>query len=174
MHMARIRALAIVGTLTIAGAVLVIVTFNRDKQHDGPVAQSCPAGYVMVNATLPKFESEVKINVFNATNTPHLAADVSSDFANRKFVVVKTGDEKQRQPDKVAVLRFGPKAVGASYLLKAYFLNYAVDEFDIKRKDDVVDVVIGGKFKTLATQTEMRQSIAQQGKHEDLKGTCTQ
>jgi hypothetical protein len=174
MHLARIRALAIVGVLAIAAVVLVVLTMKRDTQHDAPVAQTCPSGYIPVNITLPESERDVKINVFNATKTPQLAGNVAADFTNRRFTVIKVADEKKKLPGVVAQLRFGPKTVGAAHLLKAYFLNDADNQFDPKRKDDVVDVVIGGNFKQLATPTEMRQAVAALGNPDLPDGTCKQ
>jgi hypothetical protein len=45
-------------------------------------------------------------------------------------------------------------------------------QFDLKREDDVIDVVIGGNFKTLATPTEMRQAVALLGHPTLPPGTC--
>lgn len=175
MQLARIRAIAIISTLAIIGITLAVITLNRDTQSEAPVVRSCPVGYVPVDNTLPDSESEVKINVYNATNTVDLARNVAADFTNRKFKVEKTGNEKQAQPEIVAELRYGPKAVGAAQLLKAYFLN-AVEPggFDIKRDNDTIDVIIGGEFKQLATPTEMRQAVAALGRPELPEGTCAE
>ncbi|MEV4413941.1 LytR C-terminal domain-containing protein [Catellatospora sp. NPDC049609] len=171
--MARIRAIALISTLAIIGITLAVITLNRDTQSEAPVVQSCPAGYVPVNNKLPDSESEVKINVYNATTTVDLARNVAADFTNRKFKVEKTGTDKKKEPDIVARLQYGPKAVGAAQLLRAYFLN-AVEEdgFDIKRENDTIDVIIGGQFKQLATPTEMRQAVAALGNPELPPGTC--
>lgn len=175
MQMARIRAIALISTLAIIGITLAVITLNRDTQAEAPVVESCPAGFVPVNNKLPDAESEVKINVYNATNTVELARNVAAEFTNRKFKVEKTGTDPKKQPDIVAELRYGPKAVGASQLLRAYFLN-AVEEdgFDIKREDDTIDVIIGGEFKQLATPTEMRQAVAALGNPILPPGTCAQ
>ncbi|MBV1851505.1 LytR C-terminal domain-containing protein [Catellatospora sp. NEAU-YM18] len=174
MQMARIRAIAIVSTLAIIGIVLAVVTLTRDTQSEPPAVQRCPSGYVPANLKLPEAESDVNINVFNATNTPNLATNVASDFTNRKFKVKKVGDEKKKLPDTVAVLRYGPKAVGAAQLLRAYFLDDAENQFDIHREDDIIDVVIGGGYRQLATPTEMRQAVAQLGNPEAPDGTCAE
>ena len=85
------------------------------------------------------------------------------DFKNRKFKVQKKGNDNRRPSSGVAVIRYGPKAVGAAQLLKAYFLNEAEAEYDPKRTDDVVDVVIGDSFQQLATTTEVNQSLVELG-----------
>jgi hypothetical protein len=98
---------------------------------------------------------------------------VAEDFKNRKFTVVNTGnDPKGKRVDQVAILRYGPKAVGAAWLLRAYFLDQATREFDINRKDDLVDVVLGNQFKQLATVTEFHQALAQLGSPTLPEGTC--
>ncbi|GAA1385352.1 LytR C-terminal domain-containing protein [Catellatospora chokoriensis] len=174
MQLARIRAIAIISTLAIIGITLAVITLNRDTQSDAPVTQSCPAGFVPVDNTLPDSESEVKINVYNATTTVDLARNVAADFTNRKFKVEKTGNERKAQPDIVAELRYGPKTVGAAQLLKAYFLNDVEPVFDIKRENDTIDVIIGGQFKQLATPTEMRQAVAALGRPLLPEGTCAE
>lgn len=177
MHMTRIRALAVVGILAIAALVLVVVTVSRDSQGGNPLAEKCKPGQVPVSLAMPQHESEVEVNVFNATNTPGLAASLRDDFRNRDFKVGRAEDEKvdgqiTLHPDEVAILRYGPKALGAAHLLRAYFLNETTTEFDLKREDAVVDVVIGGKFKQLATPTEMRQAVAILGRPQLPPGTC--
>lgn len=172
MHMTRIRALVVVGTLAIAAIVLVVVTVTRDTQEDGSQAEPCKPGHVPVSLELPESESEIKINVFNATNHTGLAANVAADFRNRRFQVDKVQDAEQDQPDAVAILRYGPKAIGAAHLLRAYFLNESETQFDLQREDAFVDVVIGGRFKQLATPTEMRQAVAILGRPKLPAGTC--
>lgn len=177
MQMTRIRALAVVGILSIAALVLVVITMNRDSQGGDATADTCQPGNIPVNLELPESESEININVFNATQTTGLGANVAADFRNRKFNVGKVEGEKENgqdkyYPDEVAVLRYGPKTVGAAHLLRAYFLNETATQFDLKREDDVIDVVIGGRFKQLATPTEMRQAVAILGRPKLPPGTC--
>jgi hypothetical protein len=159
MSFARVRALVIVGVLTILALGFVGYALARDTQKGAAVAQSCPAGWPVVDLSLRSAE-DVKINVFNATDQANLATRVANDFKNRKFKVVKTANDKKGL-DKVAALRFGPKAYGSGHLLRAYFLDQAVVEYDPQRKDDVVDVVIGDDFKQLATTTEVNQSLVE-------------
>lgn len=172
MHMTRIRALAVVGILAIAAIVLVVLTVTRDTQGDESTAEQCKPGHVPVSLDLPEHESEININVFNATNQTGLATNVAGDFKNRGFKVDKIQDAEQQQPDAVAILRYGPKAIGAAHLLRAYFLNESETQFDLKREDAFVDVVIGARFKQLATPTEMRQAVAILGRPKLPPGTC--
>lgn len=174
--MTRIRAIAVVGTLAIAALVLVVFTLSRDTQTVNAAADQCKPGHVPVSLTMPD-EPAVNINVFNATQTTGLGASVAADFRNRKFNVLRVEGEKVNgqdtyHPDAVAIIRYGPKTVGAAHLVRAYFLTEAKMNFDLKREDDVIDVVVGGNFKTLATPTEMRQAIALLGHPKLPPGTC--
>jgi hypothetical protein len=163
MSFARVRALIVVGVLAGIALVFVAVTLVRDTQAGKDTAESCPAGYKLADARL-RLPQDIKINVFNATSTTGLAKGVREDFQNRKFQVLKAGDEpKNKGIDEVAVLRYGPKGVGSYHVLKAYFLNEAKPEFELERDTDVVDVVIGSDFKQLATITEVSQALAQGG-----------
>jgi hypothetical protein len=93
---------------------------------------------------------------------------------NRKFKVDKSGnDPLKKAVTNVAALRYGPKAVGKAWLVRAYFLNEAKIEFDIKRADDTVDVVLGTKYLELATQTEVKQALTQLGNPVLPPGTCS-
>jgi hypothetical protein len=176
MHMTRIRAIAVVGALAVAAIVLVTVTLVRDTQTGGTVADDCKPGQIPVSLIMPD-EPAVNINVFNATHTQGLAAKVKSEFQSRNFNVAKAEGEQVNgefvyYPDDVAILRYGPKAVAAAHLVQAYFLNEAKQQFDLKREDDNVDVVLGGNFKQLATPTEMRQAVAILGRPKAPNGTC--
>lgn len=168
---ARVRALAILTGLILVALITVSAAIIRDSGV-ATATSSCGDGDVVANVTLAD-PSEIKINVFNATEQTGLAARVGENFANRNFQVLNHDDDPQdvEVPD-VAVLRYGPQAVGAAHVLRAYFLNTAVTEFTIEREDDVVDVIIGNGFRQLATETEVRQSIAALGNPTPPAGTC--
>jgi hypothetical protein len=174
MSFARVRSLAVVGALVLAAIVFVTVALIKDRQSGATAAQGCPDNAVLANIKLPGDESEVTLNVYNATDKPRLATDVMNDFANRKFKRGKTGnDPLKKSVAAVAALRYGPKAVGKAWLVRAYFLDEAKVEFDIKRTDDTVDVVLGTKFLELATQTEVKQALTQLGNPVLPAGTCS-
>jgi hypothetical protein len=173
MSFARVRALAVVGALVLAAMVFVTVALIKDHQTGPTQAKGCAKDAVMANIQLPE-PQDVKINVYNATDKPGLANEVGADFKNRKFQVKNMGnDPAKKAAPKVAVLRYGPKAVGSAWLLRAYFLDQADREFDIKRTDEFVDVVLGPQFKQLATTTEVNQALAQLGSPQLPPGTCS-
>jgi hypothetical protein len=159
MTFARVRALVVVSALAVLAIAFVVYALVDDSQKGRTLAAQCPAGWPVVDLTLKKAE-DIKINVLNATDTPGLAETVGSNFANRKFQVLKKSNSKTAV-DKVALLRFGPKAVSSAHVIRAYFLDEAKTEYDPARTDDVVDVLIGENFKQLATQTEVNQSLVE-------------
>lgn len=177
MTLARVRALIIVSVLIITAAVVVIMAIGKDTQINFQ-AEECAPGLVPAKTKMPD-EVEVTVHVYNGTKKQDLAADVAFDFENRGF----TAEEPTESPpegfadrsfeDEVAVIVFGPEAVGAGYLVSAYFLvDEATLEFDIEREGAVVDVIIGEDFQQLATRTEVNQSIAAIGHPEAPEGTC--
>ena len=170
MSFARVRALVVIGVLAVAAVVFVIVALVRDSQQ-GAVAGGCPAGSVMANVSLPDSPAEVTIKVYNGTDISGLAESVTEDFANRNFKTLKPAENKKRFKG-VAQLRYGPEAVGAAHLLKAYFLARAEPQYNPKRKGAVVDVVIGSEFQQLATTTEVNQSLVELGEPEVPPGAC--
>lgn len=185
MSFARVRALIVVGVLFVCAVIVVGVAMVKDTQRTVNVGRGgqCPPGHVPADLRLPE-EKNIKINVYNATDRQGLAERVAFDFENREFTIVNKAKIKQaNDPQKksvagVAALRYGPKAVGAAWVLRAYFLAVNVDdkdfttEFDVNRKDDVVDVVVGAKFRQLGTVTEVNQSLAALGNPPLPKGTC--
>jgi hypothetical protein len=170
MSFARVRALVVVGLLAVLALVFVVVALVRDSQGEAGLAGGCPEGWPLADVTLRE-PKDVKINVLNGTDQVGLARTIADDFRNRKFQVQKTGDEK-KHIDDIAVLRYGPKGVGSAHLLRAYFLNKVEYEYDAKRTDDVVDVVLGSGFQQLATTTEVNQSLADLGPPRAHAGSC--
>ncbi|MGN9809768.1 LytR C-terminal domain-containing protein [Micromonospora sp. BQ11] len=164
------RALVVVGLLAVVALVFVVVALVRDTQSDAGVAGGCPEGWPVADVALRE-QKDVKINVFNGSDQIGRAADVADDFRNRKFQVKKVADQKKKI-DEIAVLRYGPKGVGSAHLLRAYFLDNAEYEYDPKRKDDIVDVVLGASFQQLATTTEVNQSLGDLGSPVAPPGSC--
>jgi hypothetical protein len=173
MTFARVRALVIVGVLFVAAGVTVVLALAKDTQGRLHIGGQCPAGMVPVSLTLPEHPKDVKLNVFNGTRIVGLASRVGTEFKNREFNVRKMQDAPGKKIyDTIAEIHFGPRTVGSAWVMRAYFLGEAEMIFDLKRKDDVVDVIIGTQFQQLATTTEVNQSIAQLGTPDLPPGTC--
>lgn len=172
LSFARVRAMTIVAVMIVVAIIAVFRALERDA--DLPVeADDCPAGFVPADLTL-RDARDIRINVYNGTGQTGLAAQVGENFANRGFEVLEQDDASDSEvgEEDVAVLRYGPEAVGSAHVLQAYFLNNAVSQFQIDREGDVVDVVIGPAFRQLATETEVRQAIAGSGNPQLPAGTC--
>ncbi|MET8149941.1 LytR C-terminal domain-containing protein [Actinoplanes sp. NPDC049668] len=171
MSFARVRALVVVGVLAVAAVVFVVVALVRDTQGDAVAGGGCPDGSVMANVTLPDDPEQVTVKVFNGTDTAGLADSVTNEFKNRRFKAQKPAENKKKV-DGVAVMRYGPEAVGSAWLLRAYFLNQADVQYDAKRKGAIVDIVVGSDFQQLATTTEVNQSLVELGEPELPVGAC--
>jgi hypothetical protein len=172
MTFARVRALVVVGVLVVFALVFVAVALVRDSQGGEVETTSCPEGWPQGDLVLREAK-DIKINVYNATDTAGLAESVAEDFAGREFQVKKKGnDPKKKGVDGVALLRYGPKTIGSSQVIQAFFLGKAGLQYDPAREDDVVDVVLGDQFQQLATPTEVNQSLVDLGSPQVPPGTC--
>lgn len=171
MSFARVRALVVVGVLAVAAVVFVVVALVRDTQGDAVAGGGCPDGSVLANVTLPNKPEQVTVKVYNGTDTAGLADSVTNEFKNRQFKTQKPAENKKKF-EGVAVMRYGPEAVGSAWLLRAYFLNQADAQYDPKRKGAIVDIVVGSEFQQLATTTEVNQSLVELGEPELPPGAC--
>ena len=172
MSFARVRALVVIGVLAVAAVVFVVVALVRDSQGDALAdGGGCPEGAPLADITLPADNKDVKVKVLNATSKAGLAEQVTGDFRNRGFSLQKP-DENSSKYEGIAIIRYGPKAVGDAQLLKAYFLGEAKPEYDAKRADDIVDIIVGADYAQLATSTEVNQSLVELGEPEVPPGAC--
>ncbi|WP_307834077.1 LytR C-terminal domain-containing protein [Paractinoplanes lichenicola] len=154
-----------------AAIVVVVVAVVRDTQANAAAGQECPAGAPRVTLDLPGDASQVKLRVLNGTRTPGVAEQVTEEFKNRGFVMSKPADNKGKLKD-IAVVRYGPKTVGAAQWIRAYFLDEAEPQFSATRNTDVIDIIIGPRFRQLATYTEVNQALAQLSVPTLPPGTC--
>ncbi len=171
MSFARVRALVVIGVLAVAAIVFVVVALVRDSQGEVVADGGCPEGAPLANVTLPRDPKDVKIKVLNGTSTAGLAEKVSTDFKNRGFSMQKPAESRSKF-DRIAIIRYGPQAVGDAQLLKAYFLGKAKPEYNPKRADDIVEIVVGADYAQLATSTEVNQSLVELGEPEVPPGAC--
>jgi len=173
MTFARVRALIFVAVLFVTAGVVVIMAIGRDTQTRPIAGNDCPAGLVPAKIRMPD-EGEVTVNVYNGTRKVGLAQEIRDKMRDRGFKVKKAGNPPGNKvyENEIAEIKYGPQAVGAAYLVNAYFLGQAEMTFDLKRKDALVDVILGTEFQQLATFTEVNQSIAAIGSPDLPKGTC--
>lgn len=169
MSFARVRALAIVGVLVTSAMIFVIFAIVKDNQRgdDGP--SGCPEDAVIANLQLPE-EEQIKLRIIDASGGTVEAASLATDMKHRGFQVEEAG--RAQAVKDVAILRYGPKGVSSAWVVQAYFLGEATDDFQIKREDNVVDLVIGAGFQKLATSTEVIFHLGQNGRPTAPPGTC--
>ncbi len=172
MTFARVRALVVVAALFITAGVVVLMAINRDTQTRTAHNTVCPPGLVPAKIKMPE-RNQVTVNVINGTKTVGLAQKIGDELKFRGFHVDKTATAPGKPVDQIAVIVFGPNAVGAAWLVSANFLvDEAEMDFDINRKGAEVDVTLGIQFQQLATTTEVNQSIAAIGNPPLPPGTC--
>ncbi|MEU4425681.1 LytR C-terminal domain-containing protein [Actinoplanes sp. NPDC024001] len=165
------RAALVVGLLIFAAIVVAVVALVRDSQAGAAPGENCPPGAARVDLTLPDTAAEVKLRVFNGTAAKGTAERVSRDFKDRGFQMQPAAATKSKHAG-VAIVRYGPKTVGAAQWIRAYFLGEAETAYNPKQTTDVIDVVIGERFRQLATRTEVNQSLAQLSEPQLPPGAC--
>jgi hypothetical protein len=171
MSFARVRALVVISVLAVAAIVFVVVALVRDSQGGVEAGNGCADDAPKAVVTLPDDTDQVKIRVLNGTKTQGLADRVTDDFKNRGFKMQKPGESK-RKFGGIAMIQYGPKAVGNAQLVNAYFLGKAKPVYNAKRTNDVVDVVVGTGYRQLATSTEVNQALIALGEPKVPPGAC--
>ncbi len=171
MSFTRVRALFALGLIVVAAVVVVVAALVRDSQAGAAAGQGCPPGATTVDLHLPANASEVKLRVFNGSRTAGMADRVSKDFKDRGFQVQPPGKSRDRSAE-IAIVRYGPKTVGAAQWIRAHFLGEAEPQYTATLTTDVIDIIVGDKYRQLATRTEVNQSMAQLGSPELPPGTC--
>ena len=114
MSFARVRALVVVGVLVVAAVVFVVVALVRDTQGDAPPADGCPDGAPLADVTLPDDPTRSRSRSSTAPTSAGLADRSPPSSRTAGSQVQKPGDEQDRSSSDVAVIRYGPKAVGAA------------------------------------------------------------
>jgi hypothetical protein len=105
-----------------------------------------PCATVMVSPaeSLPAPE-QVRLNIYNATQTPGLAGSTAQVMGARGFTVKEVGNAAgNRQVAGVAEILYGPKGKAAAQLLEYYFPG--ADLIPDGRSKRVVDVILGHQF----------------------------
>lgn len=116
-------------------------------------------------------EGDIEVAVFNGSDVAGLGRQAATEFAARGFQVTRWEADESR-PDSLAVLRFGPAAVGRATLVNAYLFGRARLEHDAARQGRTVDVVVGKDFKQVATPAEKDQALGMIGLPRPPDGTC--
>lgn len=139
MTLARARSLIVIGVLAVLAITSVSWAIAQDGQA-GTAADRCKRQ----TSGPPPPPKTVKLRVLNATDQDGLATTVSKQLKKAGFNVVALGNEPQAV-ETPAQVRFGPKGLTAAALVRAY-VRGAETVQDDKRKDAVVDLVLGDGF----------------------------
>lgn len=94
--------------------------------------------------------STTHVNVYNATKRNGLAGRTAHEVELREFIIGKVAnDPKNKKVTAPAEIRYGPKGLKRAELVRTLIGKEAV-MVDDKRKNAVVDLVLGTAFTTLA------------------------
>ncbi|MDO8731383.1 MAG: LytR C-terminal domain-containing protein [Actinomycetota bacterium] len=143
----------IVGMFVIAAVVvvalllLVVKMFNGNSEPDAsatPNPSPCVTLMVSPAESLPTV-ARVRVNVYNATQTPGLAGGTAEVLRARGFAVRDVGNAVgKRQVASVGEIRYGPKGKPSAELLAYYFPGVTL--IPDGRSKRVVDVLLGEQF----------------------------
>ena len=158
----RRRARVVVGLLALAAVVAIVAALIRDTQAGAVAGPGCPPGTTEVDLTIPDEASQVELRVLNGTASAGIANQVSTDFGYRGFRMRPPASGTGKVTG-VAVIRYGPRTVGAADWIQAYFLGRATPQYSASRTTDVIDVVVGDGYRQLATRTEVNEALAMHG-----------
>jgi hypothetical protein len=115
-----------------------------------------------VDLALPDDPRTVQIEVSAGADR---AGQVAGELAARGFAATGHGliDPDSDTDGTVAVIRYGPGAIGAATLVRALVGNGAVMRFYPERDGRTVDLALGTEFGRLATTTEVNQALVEAG-----------
>lgn len=157
MTLAQVRALIVIGVLSVVAITTVSWAIAQDGQTGPRAADKCQAARTPTTLPPPK---SVKVRVLNATDLEGLAGTAAKDLRQAGFTVVATGNDP-RPVDASAQVRFGPKGLAAASLLRAYVKGAEAVQDD-KRKDAVVELVLGEEYHTtgITKAAEVKAELA--------------
>lgn len=157
--------LTALGAMVAAAGIIggVILLMQRDGEPAATAAVSAspsPCTTVMVlPATLLPEPSTVKVNVFNSTKKPGLAASAAQELAARGFTVKKIeNDPTGARVDGVAEIRYGPAAEDGARLLAYQFPGARM--ILVGRTGKRVDVALGNAFSAMPTTADVSAALA--------------
>jgi hypothetical protein len=115
-----------------------------------------------VDLTLPTSPGEVKILVVGSADQ---AGQVAGELGDRGFSARGPGwiDPDSDSRGTVAVLRYGPRAIGDATLVQALVGSDAVMKFQPHWDGRTIELVLGSEFRRLATTTEVNQNLVAAG-----------
>lgn len=108
-----------------------------------------------------KAVKEVKLRVYNASETPGLAQQVSTEFGIRGFTIDATAnDPAEREITGIGEIRFGPKGELAAQLVLAN-LPGLTEMLDESRADAVVELALGPSYAGMVPPDQASKAVAE-------------
>ncbi|MDO9484762.1 MAG: LytR C-terminal domain-containing protein [Actinomycetota bacterium] len=147
--------------VVLALLLLVVKMFSGTAEPDAaatPNPSPCVTLMVSPAESLPTV-SRVRVNVYNATQTPGLAGGTAEVLRARGFNVRDVGNAVgKRQVASVGEIRYGPKGKPSAELLAYYFPGIAI--IPDGRSKRVVDVLLGEQFTTVLDDAKVAAAKA--------------
>ncbi|GLH96661.1 LytR C-terminal domain-containing protein [Phytohabitans aurantiacus] len=172
MTFARVRAMVLIGALTVVGLIVALVTVFSDDQASGGASAGCKAGQPYADTEIRQ-EDKITVSVYNGTGRAGVAAAVAADLSDRGFKAkAEKNDPNQADVDGVGMVRYGPEGVGSAQVVRAYLFGEATREYDPNKKGAAVDLIVGKNFVELARLTDKNIALADLGQPEAPAGTC--
>lgn len=145
---------AVITLMSLVGLLLVAFLFAGayyegwfDSPSTSANGATCGTG---AKATIAP--SQVKLNVYNATQRQGLAKEVAASMHNRGFVIGTIANDPLKAKISISAnVRYGPKGKAAATLVTGQVpgAKMVAD----KRKDATVDLVLGNSYKSLRVQS---------------------
>jgi len=162
VSLARARALAVLGVLSLVAVIAVVWALTRDSTQDVARRVGCVSSSAAPVTTVPSSPAQVTVRVYNATDRAGLAGNVAGQLTQRGYRVAGTGnDPKNSTVSASAELRHGPAGAGAAHLLRGQIVGATTVLDD--RADATVDVVLGSGFRALASPAQAKAEVARLG-----------
>lgn len=150
-------ALAFLIGLSLLTALVWWRVIHRADSGHSTAKPACPSP---TNTVVPP-PADVQVQVLNSTNRAHLAHDVASTMQKLGFKITGVGnDEPGVVVSGVAEIRYGPKGSSSATLLSFYLPGATL--VPTQRSDSGVVVSLGTKFKSVATTSQAKRSMASQ------------
>ena len=158
-----VAAVATVVALAGGGFALSANSPSGTTVVGGSPQPSCvtPAG--PVDLTLPNSPGEVSLQVVDATGQPQRSTDLADQLRTRGFAVSSGPAAGSGQSTTTTVIAYGPGAIGAASLLKAYVDGPVSMILVPDRAGRTVDLVLGEPEVRLHSPTEVNQTLVQAG-----------
>jgi hypothetical protein len=145
---------AVITLMSVTALMLVAFLFAGAYYEgwfdSGTAAASGPDCGAGTKATVAP--SQVKLNVYNATQRQGLAKAVAASMHNRGFTIATVANDPLKAKISISAdVRYGPKGKAAATLVAGEGPGAKI--VADKRKDATVDLVLGNAYKSLRVQS---------------------